>query len=47
MQEDIRRGQKPKKNDDALDRLEEGMREAIISNFNLLREASLSELKQY
>jgi hypothetical protein len=42
LQEDIRRGQKNKKNDDALDRLEEGMREAIVSNFNLLREAALS-----
>lgn len=47
MQEDIRRGQKSKKNDEALDRLEEGMREAIVSNFNLLREAAISELKNY
>ncbi len=47
LQEDIRRGQKSKKNDEALDRLEEGLREAIVSNFNLLREAALSELKQY
>jgi hypothetical protein len=42
LQEDIRRGQKSKKNDEALDRLEEGLREAIVSNFNLLREAALS-----
>lgn len=47
LQEDIRRAPKPKKNDDALDRLEEGLREAISSNFNLLREAALAELKHY
>jgi len=42
LQEDIKRGQRSKKNDDALNRLEEGMREAIVSNFNLLKEAALS-----
>lgn len=47
LQEDIKRNNKTKKNDEALDRLEEGLREAISSNFNLLREAALSELKHY
>lgn len=47
LQEDIKRGGKTRKNDDALDRLEEGLREAVTSNFNLLREAALSELKHY
>jgi hypothetical protein len=42
LQEDIKRGQRSKKNDDALNRLEEGMREAIVSNFNLLKEAAIS-----
>jgi len=42
LQEDIRRGGRSRKNDEALDRLEEGLREAVTSNFNLLREAALS-----
>jgi hypothetical protein len=36
-----------KKNDEALERLEEGLKEAITSNFNLLKEVALSELKQF
>ena len=47
LQEVIKRNNKTKKNDEALGRLEEGLREAISSNFNLLREAALSELKHY
>lgn len=47
LQEDIRRGSRNKKSEEALERLEEGLREAITSNFNLLRDVALSELKQF
>jgi hypothetical protein len=36
------RRDKGKRNDDALNRLEDGLKEAINSNFNLLREAAIS-----
>lgn len=41
IQADMKKG-KSKKNDEALEKLEEGLREAIISNFNLLKEVTLS-----
>ena len=34
-------------NEAAIDRLEEGLREAITSNYDILRESALSELRQY
>lgn len=45
LQDDIRRGNQRNRRDEALDRLEDGLREAIISNFDLLREAATTELK--
>ncbi len=34
-------------NEAAIDKLEDGLREAINSNFQILRESALSELKHY
>lgn len=47
LQEGLRLGGRGSKNDESLLRLEEGLREAINSNFILLREAALAELKQF
>lgn len=42
IQGDVKRVNQSKKNDEALERFEEGLREAITSNFGLLRETTLS-----
>ena len=48
LQEVIRHGGRlGERNEGSLYRFEEGLREAITSNFNLLREAALAEFKPF
>lgn len=49
LQEEMRGGggSRIRGNDAAIDKLEDGLREAITSNFQILRESALSELKQF
>lgn len=43
----MRGGSRVRNIDSSVDKLEDGLREAITSNYDILRESALSELRQY
>lgn len=46
LQEELKKGARGRKNEETIDRLEDGLKEAINVNFQHLREAALAELKR-
>lgn len=46
LQEELKKGAKGRKNEETIDRLEDGLKEAINVNFQHLREAAMAELKR-